>query len=396
MESHHVTICFATVYPALMSASVRTQCCFAIGDRSDASELTEALRVGRESINAMARRSGASRAGLQRHARECMGLTSAKGPPFEPAQSLREPPQNVSAEALDEQANHAIVDGVFVDEAPTTDHPHFNNARASGTEKPQQPTRQEKSASEPAQSRCQPAQTQRTMSPVAHHRRPPPTCPDVSSGFEARAGYIADLLSRAKWDRDAEAEHAVRWGVGAGTIAQYKRAATVVLATDRGALREQVEVSVAYGTAQRDQAARMAERNEEIAAEARGLADGGGTQRRRSRDEDDEPEEADPTKALQTETFALKHAREYRKLVLDWQSHLDTLTGVLVTKAPSIQINALVVAQTPEFESVMRCVLDELQATPKVRQRVIERVRGEIDRQRAAGATPIRRMASGG
>ena len=53
-------------------------------------------------------------------------------------------------------------------------------------------------------------------------------------------------------------------------------------------------------------------------------------------------------------------------------------------EAPSIQVNALVVAQTPEFEQVMRCVLDELQSVPKVRQRVIERVRAEIDKQRAA------------
>ncbi len=67
----------------------------------------------------------------------------------------------------------------------------------------------------------------------------------------------------------------------------------------------------------------------------------------------------------------------------EWQQHLDTLTGVLVTKAPSVQINALVVAQTPEFEQVMCCVLDELQSVPKVRQRVIERVRG--DRQAARG-----------
>lgn len=181
----------------------------------------------------------------------------------------------------------------------------------------------------------------------------------------------------------------MRWGVGAGTISQYKRAACVVLAADRGALREQVEVSVAYGTAQRDQAARMAERNEEIAAEARRHAEEAG---RPSGDDDDESP-VDPTEALKTETFALKHARDYRKLVLEWQTHLDTLTGVLVTKAPTVQINALVVAQTPEFEAVMRCVLDELAATPKVRSRVIERVRGEIDRQRAAGATPVRRMA---
>ena len=394
MESHYVTI-RPKVYPAPMPASVRTKCCRAIGGRRDAAELTEALRSGQESINAVAARSGASRAGLQRHARECMGLTSTKGPPSQPAQGAGEPAQSVVAEAPDDAANSAIVDGVFPVEAPTPAQSPLDNARASGSLKPQTPTRAETSVAEPAQTRREPAQTQRTMSPVAHHRRPLPTCPDVSSGFEVRANYIADLLSRAKWDRDAEAEHAVRWGVGAGTIAQYKRAATVVLAADRGALREQVEVSVAYGTAQRDQAARMAERNEEIAAEARGLAEGMGLPRRRGRDEDDEPEEADPSKALQTETFALKHARDYRKLVLEWQTHLDTLTGVLVTKAPSIQINALVVAQTPEFEAVMRAVLDELQATPKIRVRVIERVRGEIDKQRAAGATPVRRMAGG-
>lgn len=312
----------------------------------------------------------------------------------EPAQSAPEPAQNGAPGGPVEQSKHAIVDGVSDEVSPTTALPHLANARARGTEKRQQHTGAETSATEPAQSRREPAQHRPYAPTQLHHRRLIPTCPDVSSGFEARAGYIADLLSRGRWDRDAEAEHAVRWGVGAGTISQYKRAATVVLAADRGALREQVEVSVAYGTAQRDQAARMAERNEEIAAEARGHAEEAG--RHRSRSEDDDEPEADPTEALKTETFALKHARDYRKLVLEWQTHLDTLTGVLVTKAPTVQINALVVAQTPEFEAVMRAVLDELQATPKVRARVIERVRAEIDRQRAAGATPVRRMASGG
>jgi hypothetical protein len=51
-----------------------------------------------------------------------------------------------------------------------------------------------------------------------------------------------------------------------------------------------------------------------------------------------------------------------------------------------------VVSQTPDFDAVMRCVLDKLAATPKVRQRVIERVRGEIDRQRADKALLVRRM----
>jgi hypothetical protein len=81
----------------------------------------------------------------------------------------------------------------------------------------------------------------------------------------------------------------------------------------------------------------------------------------------------------------------YGKLVVEWRDGLDEITGVLMTKAPSIQLNALVVAQTPKFEAVMCAVLDELEATPKVWLKVIERVRVEIDQERAEKALPVRR-----
>lgn len=385
-------------------------CCSKVGGRVSPESLedlsTALLRarakvIGAESLNAIAKRTGIRKEDLQRHRDQC--LADRLGPPA-PDQARTTLDQGQSDAPV--QDPFALVQPVQVEVVQRPVQGHGRRVLEENGGRVRRDVEEvkrsvEEGGGEGAVERADggvgitahalvPSQTSRAtppgppseLAPVesevqAHDGavlvplRPPPNPALVESTYASRSLVIAAEMASGRWNRKRLCELQATWGVTENVVREYAKSAAVALAADRGQLEQQRQVSLGYSESRRDACRATAKRQLKIADEAKEAAEGVEDFETRAR-------------CLQVESNARKWANDSTKVELGWQEHADKISGVLSGVSSLVNVNVLSVAQSPDFESLMRLILGALaERWPDAHDAVVEVVRNKIKERQA-------------